>query len=96
MNRRKQKKRIRRSRIIIAYIARAIAILILIAMLSLMVCGCLYLRNLFRKNGDGGEYDQTDDLAAGLHIVIDAGHGGTDSGSIVEGVEEKEINLRLL
>jgi N-acetylmuramoyl-L-alanine amidase len=74
-------------------------------MLSLMVCGCLYLRNLFTKNHDGiksmlglhimstDDSYQTDDIAAGLHIVIDAGHGGADSGTIVENVEEKNVNL---
>jgi N-acetylmuramoyl-L-alanine amidase len=54
-----------------------------------MICGCLFIRNLFKGNievasmlglTDRGEDGQIDDLASGLRIVIDAGHGGTDSG----------------
>jgi N-acetylmuramoyl-L-alanine amidase len=67
-----------------------------------MICGCLFIRNLFKGNievasmlglTDRGEDGQIDDLASGLRIVIDAGHGGTDSGSIVANVNEKDVNL---
>ena len=45
-----RKERLRRKRIIRAYIARGIVITVLVIMLVLMFCGCLYIRDLFKKD----------------------------------------------
>jgi cell division septal protein FtsQ len=50
-SRRKREKRIARlRRRIIAYTVRGIVAAVLAVMLLLMVCGCLYIRDFFRKN----------------------------------------------
>ena len=57
MNRKQygKRKRIRKrkiKRLIIAYLLRAIVILIPIIMMILMVCGCLYIYERFTKDDD--------------------------------------------
>lgn len=46
----RKKRRRSRKRIIQVYIARTIVALILLIMVVLMFCGCLYIRDLFRKD----------------------------------------------
>ncbi len=45
-----RKEKLRRKKIIRAYIARTIVGVILVTMLVLMFCGCLYIRDLFKKD----------------------------------------------
>ena len=57
MNRKQygKRKKIRKrkiKRLIIAYLLRAIVILIPIIMMILMVCGCLYIYERFTKEGE--------------------------------------------
>ena len=131
LNRRK-----RRKRIIIAYAARTACVLVLLCMLILMGCGCLYIyEHVFQKDdtkkeddvdknkdADKNKDDQTnnDDSsddnfvdtsttpltpftypdASGLTVVLDAGHGGGDGGTVgeINGIEaiEKDINLSVV
>lgn len=43
----------RRKQLISTYIARAVVALVLIIMITLMICGCLYIRDLFTKDDSG-------------------------------------------
>lgn len=117
-NRRKRRKKRNKSRqnshssrtsqMLTAYIARAIALLILAIMLLLMVCGCLYIRDLFRKTKDTAHntgsaleslsYANQIPLKgyARYTVILDAGHGGNDSGTIEQSASEKEINLSIV
>lgn len=49
----------RRKRVIIAYTLRVIVFLVAAGMIFLMVCGCLYLRDLFRGKKESAEADNT-------------------------------------
>lgn len=112
MSKKKNRKRKRLKRLIIAYLLRAIVILIPILMIILMVCGCLYIYERFTNEDDaidiyagddtvpvtlGG--DNTTPITSGadnvseLCVVIDAGHGGSDGGTVNGKTIEKDINL---
>lgn len=118
----------------LAYAARTLCALIIIGMVTLMGCGCLYIyEHVFQnkqestKNedkqedsnaedsnsdsqGEDSQNDENGDAAAtsgtitpfsypdasGLHIVLDAGHGGTDGGTVGENAIEKDINLAVV
>lgn len=117
-NRRKRRKKRNKSRqnshssrtsqMLTAYIARAAALLILAIMLLLMVCGCLYIRDLFRKTKDTAHNtgsaleslsyaNQIPLKGYARHtVILDAGHGGNDSGTIEQSASEKEINLSVV
>ena len=96
----------------IAYIARGMVLLALIGMLFLMICGCLYLKNLFHKdkkdtetvnsalttvteNSEDSEKEienETGETYNGeISIVLDAGHGGYDGGTVSGEIYEKDI-----
>lgn len=116
MNKKKHRKRIRLrkrkklKRLIIAYLLRAIVILIPIIMIILMVCGCLYIYEKFTKNdekidvctdiytdtnvdNDATPIASVEDIFLEFCVVIDAGHGGSDGGTVSGKVVEKDINL---
>ena len=125
-----RKKRLtKRQRRIRAYIARAIAAIIIFSMLFLMFCGCLYIRDFFKKGNDkdkgnnhkvesqdkdndkdsdktneeneGNEDEDSQDAIAtppkygAFHVVLDAGHGGYDGGTLNGDILEKDINLSI-
>lgn len=109
MNGKRQKKKKRLKRIIIAYILRISLILIVMGMAVLMFCGCLYIRDFFRKGdvlvgeGNFNEIFKENEEAAsdekqlsGVCVVLDAGHGGKDGGTVGSNVIEKEINLSVV
>lgn len=85
-----RKERMKRQKMIRAYVARAIVALVLIIMLVLMFCGCLYIRDLFKKedtsqaetNSQIAEEDATKEEPAST--------GGTDTDSDVEEPESYE------
>ena len=120
----------RRKRIIIAYTLRTIVGLFLAGMITLMVCGALFIyekvsgnvvfgkiaeasagenklsntsKELLSNNTDkkniSSEYE-------GYCIILDAGHGGSDGGTLAEGIRsddnrpinavEKDINLAVV
>lgn len=103
--RRKQK---RPKQIVFIYLIRGSVILILAAMITLMVCGCLYIYECFAKddtvatfacdhNTDTDssvtQYAPETDRESKFCVVIDAGHGGVDGGTVGGDVIEKDINL---
>lgn len=108
MNKKKHRKRKKLKRLIIAYLLRVAVILIPIIMIILMVCGCLYIRDKFTKydrvtnevdtKDTHTDNDITPVTSAEYNVpefcvVIDAGHGGSDGGTVSGEVIEKDINL---
>ena len=112
MNKKKHRKRIRLrkrkklKRLIIAYLLRAIVILIPIIMIILMVCGCLYIYDKFTEHDKFTNEADTEDIYAdndttpvtsakynvpAFCVIIDAGHGGSDGGTVSGEVIEKDI-----
>ncbi len=100
--RKKLRKRKKVKRLIIAYLLRAIVILIPIIMITLMVCGCLYIYDKFTNEADTidiyADNDTTPVTSAKYNVpefcvVIDAGHGGSDGGTVSEKIIEKDSNL---
>lgn len=98
------RKRKKFKRLIIAYLLRAIVILISIIMIILMVHGCLYLYDCFSKEDDKiGTFAGNDieppapvvDQVPEFCVVVDAGHGGGDGGTVGGEVIEKDINLSM-
>ncbi len=103
----RHKRRKRLKRLIIAYLMRAIVILIGITMIILMVCGCLYIYDKFVVPDKYTKPDNEIDIYAGddkastsaenntpeFCVVIDAGHGGSDGGTGSGEIVEKDINL---
>lgn len=109
---RKRKKLRKRKikRLMIAYLLRAIVILIPIIMMILMVCGCLYIYERFTKEdekvnkytdiytgrnagSDAAPVASAENNAPGFCVVVDAGHGGSDGGTVSGKAVEKDINL---
>ena len=111
-----------RQRVLVRYVVKVLAGLVLVGVVFLMVCGCLYLRDLAKarkevqevrgKNVEGTEpsevetssmeeqkeeTQETEQPEYKFTVVVDAGHGGNDSGTNVtingELIEEKHITL---
>ena len=105
-------------RLMIAYLLRAIVILIPIIIMILMVCGCLYIYERFTKEdekvnkytdkytdiytdiytdrnagNDVAPVTSTENNVPGFCVVVDAGHGGSDGGTVSGKAVEKDINL---
>ena len=114
-NQRKRSKKIaRKRRGVIAYTVRGIMAAVLAVMILLMICGCLYIRDFFRRNENesstqkadavretisGVEEDELDADLSGEEnhmVVLDAGHGGEDGGTVEQAATEKEINLAVV
>ncbi len=113
-SRRKREKRIARlRRRIIAYTVWGIVAAVLAVMLLLMVCGCLYIRDFFRKDHKDSalKADSVREAVPGVEenkpdtefpeqekytVVLDAGHGGEDGGTVEQTATEKEINLAVV
>ena len=113
-SRRKREKRIARlRRRNIAYTVRGIVAAVLAVMLLLMVCGCLYIRDFFRKDHKDSalKADSVREAVPGVEenkpdtefpeqekytVVLDAGHGGEDGGTVEQTATEKEINLAVV
>lgn len=86
----------------IAYLLRAVVILIPVIMIILMVCGCLYIYDKFTNEADTIDiYADNDTIPVTsakynvpeFCVVIDAGHGGNDGGTVSGEVIEKDSNL---
>lgn len=97
-------------RLMIAYLLRAIVILIPIIMMILIVCGCLYIYESFTKEDEKinkytdiytdrnagnntAPVTSIENTAPEVCIVVDAGHGGSDGGTVSGKAVEKDINL---
>ena len=108
------RKRKKVKRLVIAYLLRAVVILIPVIMIILMVCGCLYICEKFTKEdektdictdiytntytdtnaGNGAApITSTSDCVSKFCVIIDAGHGGSDGGTVSGKIIEKDINL---
>ena len=114
MDKKQHRKRKKVKRLVIAYLLRAVVILIPVIMIILMVCGCLYICGKFTKedektdictdiytntytdtntgNGDA-PITSTTDCVSKFCVIIDAGHGGSDGGTVSGKIIEKDINL---
>ena len=107
---RKKLRKRKMKRLMIAYLLRAVVILIPIIMMILMVCGCLYIYERFTKEdekvnkytdiytdrnagNDAAPVASTENNAPGFCVVVDAGHGGIDGGTVSGKAVEKDINL---
>lgn len=107
-----KKRKRRRKKLITVYIARAVAALIALIMITLMFCGCLYIRDLFKKEDKPAEEPNistdanvgskvekenksTESPYSDVRIVIDAGHGGNDGGTVSGDIIEKDINFAI-
>lgn len=102
-----KKKPRRIKRIISAYLLRIGIILMLLLMLILMVCGCLYIFELFKNDkaiptkSEGIQNNSTvsetsrseNQELTDFCVVLDPGHGGSDGGTVKGNVVEKDINL---
>ena len=120
----------RRKRIIIAYTLRTIVGLFLAGMITLMVCGALFIYEKVSGNvvfgkiaeasaGENKLSNTSKELLSnntdkknisseykGDCIILDAGHGGSDGGTLAEGIRsddnrpinavEKDINLAVV
>ena len=114
-NQRKRSKKItRQRRRVIACIVRGIMVTALAVVILLMICGCLYIREFFRRNENESSAQKADavretvssveedELDADLSgeenhmVVLDAGHGGEDGGTVEQAATEKEINLAVV
>ncbi len=100
--RKKLRKRKKVKRLVIAYLLRAVVILIPVIMIILMVCGCLYIYDKFTNEADTIDiYADNDTIPVTsakynvpeFCVVIDAGHGGNDGGTVSGEVIEKDSNL---
>lgn len=101
----------RRKRILIAYAARTVAVLIMTLFLALVICGFLYIvEHLFHKAEVYGEVVAASDFVlaeetspddfellplSGKKIVVDAGHGGKDEGTAWGNLKEKDMVLAM-
>lgn len=126
----KRKRYNRRKRIIIAYTLRAIVGLVLAGMITLMVCGVLFIYEKVSGNvafgkiaeasaGENKRSSSSEELWGNATdqknlsseykeycIILDAGHGGSDGGTLAEGVRsddnqrinaiEKDISLAVV
>lgn len=110
MNKKQLRKRKKLKRRMIAYLLRATVISILIIMITLMGCGCLYIYEKFTKidekidictdiytdtkaGNETASIVSVEDTIPKFCVVIDAGHGGSDGGTVSGKVVEKDINL---
>ncbi len=103
-----QKRRKKRKRIIIAYILRTLVGLMLIAILSLLICGGLFIYRMFVPSPAAIPVNrETSNIISAVNIslrkeeaveftvILDAGHGGKDIGTSSGSIYEKDINLRV-
>ena len=110
MDKKQHRKRKKVKRLVIAYLLRAVVILIPVTMIILMVCGCLYICEKFTKEdertdiytntytdkntgNDTAPITSTTDCVSKFCVIIDAGHGGSDGGTVSGKIIEKDINL---
>lgn len=102
MDKKQHRKRKKVKRLVIAYLLRAVVILIPVIMIILMVCGCLYIYDKFTNEADTIDiYADNDTIPVTsakynvpeFCVVIDAGHGGNDGGTVSGEVIEKDSNL---
>lgn len=104
-------KKLRRiKRIISSYLLRIGIVLMLLLMITLMVCGCLYIyehlikNDTLRVNADTVQNNDNGstitaletDKASKFCVVLDAGHGGNDIGTSRGDIVEKDINLSIV
>ena len=64
MDKKQHRKRKKVKRLVIAYLLRAVVILIPVIMIILMVCGCLYIYEKFTKE------DEKTDICTDIYIPI--------------------------
>lgn len=102
MQKKNLRKRKRLKRILIAWLLRVIVVVVPILMIILMVCGCLYIYEKLTDRNDETNVPSGDVTVPGVStggmetefcVVIDAGHGGSDGGTVSGECVEKDINL---
>ncbi len=96
-------------RLAMAYALRAFIALLAVLLAALLICGILYVReHIFSKSDDEGQpkgenftdtgggaawSDPATEAIEVYTVVLDAGHGGVQSGCAFDGVLEKDITL---
>lgn len=110
----RRKQQLRRRRRIIAYSMRLLVSTVLVLIIVLIFLGCRYIYDLFSDHGvkseaaqlsasdEGPEADSPHQVLTdytGYTVVLDAGHGGQDVGTMPDGnktdLYEKDINLSI-
>ena len=87
-NQRKRGKKIaRQRRRVIAYIVRGIMVAVLTVMILLMICGCLYIRDFFRRNENESSTQKADAVRETISGVeedeLDADLSGEENHMVV-------------
>ena len=96
-------------RLAVAYALQAFFALLAVMLATLLICGVLYVReHIFSKSDDEGQpkgenftdtgggaawSDPATEAIEAYVVVLDAGHGGVQSGCAFDGVLEKDITL---
>lgn len=99
-----RRKRKRILRIIIVLLLRILFFFIFVLIISLIICGFLYIHDYFKYKSAPTQkyyYSSIDnfskisdlDNTSNICIILDAGHGGTDGGTTEYKTNEKDINL---
>ncbi len=92
MDKKQHRKRKKFKRLVIAYLLRAVVILIPLIMIILMVCNTNTYTDTNTGNG-AAPITSTADYVSKFCVIIDAGHGGSDGGTVSGKIIEKDINL---
>ena len=104
-----QRRKKRGARLAVAYALQGLFALLAVLLVALLICGVLYVRERLLSKSDGedqpkgenftdtgGEATWSDPATEAVEaytVVLDAGHGGVQSGCAFDGVLEKDITL---
>lgn len=105
--RNRTRRRVTRRQMIVAYALRGAILLGLAVVVLLILSGCLHLFGVLGNKKDDAYSEQevwkeesrdgTDADRQGKYIVVlDAGHGGKDDGTVSDSAVEKDINLAIV
>ena len=93
MDKKQHRKRKKFKRLVIAYLLRAVVILIPLIVIILMVCNTNTYRDTNTDNG-AAPITPTAEYVSKFCVIIDAGHGGSDGG-IVSGLLSQTTPMQM-